>query len=157
MRSLPKVVIFILLTISSASAWRINSLKKAHKQGWQNYVDEQLVGSGLITKAAIIGHDGNTWASSPGWGLKPGEGARIVNLFKNPSDAFAQGIVVNGVKYMGIKAEEESIYGKKGATGVVCVKSLQTILIGIYNETQQPGPAAEAVEKVGAYLRDNGY
>ena len=156
MRSLSTVVIFILLTISSASAWRINSLKKAHKQGWQNYVDEQLVGSGLITKAAIIGHDGNTWASSPGWGLKAGEGARIVNLFKNPSDAFAQGIVVNGVKYMGVKADEQSIYGKRGATGVVCVKTLETILIGIYDETQQQGNAIIVVEKLGDYLRDKG-
>lgn len=31
---------------------------------WQNYVDQQLVGSGHIVKAVIAGHDGTLWAKS---------------------------------------------------------------------------------------------
>lgn len=31
---------------------------------WQNYVDQQLLGSGVVTKAIIAGHDGTLWAKS---------------------------------------------------------------------------------------------
>lgn len=31
---------------------------------WQNYVDQQLMGSGLVAKAVIAGHDGTLWAKS---------------------------------------------------------------------------------------------
>ena len=31
---------------------------------WQNYIDEQLMGSGLVEKAIIAGHDGTLWAKS---------------------------------------------------------------------------------------------
>jgi len=92
-----------------------------------------------------------------GWGLKAGEGAGIGTLFKNPADVFAKGVTVNGVKYMGIKGDDRSIYGKKGATGVVLVKTGQCILVGYYDETKQPGNAALAAEKLADYLLENGY
>jgi profilin len=56
-----------------------------------------------------------------------------------------------------IQGDERSIYGKKGATGVVIVKTPQTILIGVYNENMQPRNAANTVEKLADYLIDNGY
>ncbi|CAF1018674.1 unnamed protein product [Rotaria sordida] len=82
---------------------QLRSLFKHHeKRSWQSYVDDQLVGAGLKS-GAIIGLDGNTWATSPGFGLKPGEGRTIVALFENPQKVFANGVTVNGVKYVGIK------------------------------------------------------
>jgi len=124
---------------------------------WQAYVDEQLVGTKNLSQGAIIGHDGNTWAASSGFGLKAGEGNALVSLFKTPSNAFSAGITVNGVKYLGIKGDERSIYGKKGSGGIVTVKTGQSIVIGVYSEGQQPGNAANTVEKLGDYLIDNGY
>ncbi|EGC36212.1 hypothetical protein DICPUDRAFT_91884 [Dictyostelium purpureum] len=125
---------------------------------WQGYVDEQLVGTGNITAAVIIGAaDGSTWATSKNWTLKGGEGAGIVALYKNPADSFAKGITAGGVKYMAIKADDRSIYGKKGATGIVVVKTTQCIIIGYYDETKQPGNAAVVCEKLGDYLIENGY
>lgn len=47
--------------------------------------------------------------------------------------------------------------GKKGAGGVVMVKTGQAVLIGQYNETIQPGQATTVVEKLADYLRENGY
>jgi hypothetical protein len=35
----------------------------------QGYVDQQLVGSGHVTKGAIIGLDGSQWAISPGFNV----------------------------------------------------------------------------------------
>lgn len=34
---------------------------------WQDYVNKQLMGSKCVTKAAIVGHDGNVWAKSDGF------------------------------------------------------------------------------------------
>ncbi|EFA83938.1 profilin I [Heterostelium album PN500] len=125
---------------------------------WQAYVDDQLIGTGQIAKAAILGgSDGSTWAIKPADFLKPGEGPALVALFKSPADVFSKGITIGGVKYMGIKGDPRSIYGKKGATGIVCVKTNQSIVVGYYNEMQQPGNAANVVEKLGDYLIDNSY
>lgn len=123
---------------------------------WQSYVDE-LIESGQLSNAAIISaSNGSTLAQSSGWSLKPGEGAGIVALYRSPADAFAKGVTVGGNKYMAIKADSRSIYGKKGATGVVLVKTNQAILIGYYNDRQQPSNAAFQVEKLADFLIDNG-
>ena len=37
---------------------------------WQSYVDDHLVGSGNVTKAAIVGLDGNVWAQSPEFNVR---------------------------------------------------------------------------------------
>ncbi|MFE9783267.1 profilin [Streptomyces sp. NPDC005775] len=123
---------------------------------WQTYVDEHLVKSGACTAGAIIGFDGTTWAQSAGFALKVGEGQAIVALFQNPADVFPRGVTVAGVKYMGVKGEERSIHGKKGATGVGLGKTNQCIVIGYYNETRQPGNAAVAVQSLTDHLLANG-
>ncbi|KAM9998813.1 hypothetical protein ACTFIY_008463 [Dictyostelium cf. discoideum] len=124
---------------------------------WQHYVDEQLVGAGLCQAAILGANDGGVWAKSTGITIGKQEGDGLVALFKNPGDVFAKGALVGGVKYMGIKGDPQSIYGKKGAGGCVLVKTNQAIIVGIYDEKFQPGPAAVATEKLGDYLRDNGY
>ena len=80
---------------------------------WQAYVDSQLVGTGHCTKAAIIGHDGAQWAASPGFSVSQAEGKALTNAFSDPSNAFSSGIHIAGVKYMTIKADGRSLYGKK--------------------------------------------
>jgi profilin len=47
--------------------------------------------------------------------------------------------------------------GKKGTAGVVLVRTGQAILIGVYNESAQPGNATNTVEKLADYLIENGY
>jgi len=123
----------------------------------QNYVDDQLVGSGNLSHAAIIGHDGNNWAITKGWSLKPGEGAKVVASFKDPASVFGTGITIEGNKYLGIKADARSIYGKKGTSGVVLVKTGQAILVCVYGENQLPGNATNTAEKLADYLIENGY
>eukprot|EP00179_Madagascaria_erythrocladioides_P004539 CAMPEP_0198310286 /NCGR_PEP_ID=MMETSP1450-20131203/2407_1 /TAXON_ID=753684 ORGANISM="Madagascaria erythrocladiodes, Strain CCMP3234" /NCGR_SAMPLE_ID=MMETSP1450 /ASSEMBLY_ACC=CAM_ASM_001115 /LENGTH=125 /DNA_ID=CAMNT_0044013103 /DNA_START=72 /DNA_END=449 /DNA_ORIENTATION=- len=123
---------------------------------WQDYVSTNLVGSGMCKKAAIIGLDGGMWADG-GSGLQGTEGAAVAKLFQDPGSAFASGIRVGGTKYLCIKADERSIYGKKGAGGVVCVKTNMAVLIGIYDETVQPGQCTATVEKLADYLLENNY
>eukprot|EP01097_Dermamoeba_algensis_P002567 TRINITY_DN2022_c0_g1_i2.p1 TRINITY_DN2022_c0_g1~~TRINITY_DN2022_c0_g1_i2.p1 ORF type:complete len:137 (-),score=26.62 TRINITY_DN2022_c0_g1_i2:71-448(-) len=123
---------------------------------WQDYV-KQLTDQGL-NGAAILGNsDGGVWSISNTLTLKAGEGRALADLFKNPSNVFVSGITINGEKYMGIKGDQQSIYGKKGQGGIVTAKTNQGIVVGRYNETVQPGNAALYVEKLADYIRDNGY
>ncbi|EFA83340.1 profilin II [Heterostelium album PN500] len=124
---------------------------------WQQYVDTNLIGSKNLARAAIIGHDGNNWASSTPKLVSQTDGKALSDLFKKPNEALEKGIMLDGIKYMGIKANERSIYGKKGSTGLVCVKTLKSILVGYYNETQQPGNATNTIEKLADYLIENGF
>merc|ERR1711928_30629 len=49
------------------------------KMSWQSYVDEQLIASGMVTAAAIAGHDGNIWAKSNGFNASPDEVKRLLS------------------------------------------------------------------------------
>lgn len=119
---------------------------------WQAYVDSNLVGTGKIASACIIGHDGNTWATSAGFSVSPAEGKKIVGGFSNPSDIIATGIVLGGAKYLALRYDDRSLYGKKGPGGCVCVKTKQAVLIGVYGEGAQPGEATSIVERLADYL-----
>merc|ERR1712005_21198 len=97
---------------------------------WQAYVDQQLVGTGSCTSGAILGHDGSTWATSAGFAVSAAEGQKLASQFANPGSAQADGVNVAGTRYMCLRADGRSIYGKKGAGGVCCVKTNMGILVG---------------------------
>lgn len=123
---------------------------------WQSYVDQNLLGSGQLRRAAIIGlGEGQTLADSGDF-LKDLEGKNVVALFRSPNDVFATGVTVGGVKYIGVKADDRSIHGKKGATGVALARTGETIVIGYYDEQQQPGNAALIVEQLATHLVESG-
>jgi len=125
---------------------------------WQGYVDTNLVGTGHVSKAAILGFpDGNKWAASASFAITPDEGKKLAAGFKDSASVQGAGVNVGGVKYMTIKADPRSIYGKKGATGVVAVKTGKAILVGYYDENIQPGQATNVVEKLADYLIEQGY
>ncbi len=152
-------VCLVLCLALSADAVRVRTHSKSRSttsQGWEYYLQEGLYQKGQSSGAAIIGLDGNVWAQIH-LSLKAGEGAAIAKLFKSPANVFASGVTVGGIKYMGIKGDERSIYAKKGATGVILVKTSQTIIISVYDEKVQPGNAANVVEKLADYLLENGY
>jgi len=124
---------------------------------WQAYVDSNLVGSGHIAKASILGADGSTWATSAGFAVSLDEGKKLAAGFKDAGGLRTSGLHVAGEKYLVIKADDRSIYGKKGAGGIAAVKTAQGILVGVYKEGTQPGQATTTVEKLADYLIDNGY
>ncbi|KAJ9048392.1 profilin, required for normal timing of actin polymerization in response to thermal stress [Entomophthora muscae] len=113
---------------------------------WQSYVDDQLIGTGRICKAAIIGHDGF-----------PQEGASIVAGFANADALREKGLHINSEKYFLIGADDRSIKGKQGQNGVFCVKTKQCVLIGVHDQDTQPGQASMVIEKLADYLIEVGY
>lgn len=182
---------------------------------WQAYVDSNLVGTGKLLKAAIHGHDGSLWATSAGFSvsfsclprkrrhlrrerldfethcsvlheqINSNEAQNLAKAFKDASGIRAGGLHLGGLKYIALKADDRSVYGKKvrldylffirilqeesedsflygnmlkkntdiqGQGGVVCVKTKQAILIGVYDEPIQPGEATKVVEGLADYL-----
>jgi profilin len=80
------------------------------------YFFNSLLGSEKVDQAAIFDATGaGVWATSPNFNIKPAEMQAIVQAFKEITDPklWATGIHVAGQKYLIIKAEDRSIYGKK--------------------------------------------
>ncbi|KAI5782709.1 profilin [Geopyxis carbonaria] len=125
---------------------------------WQGYVDQSLIGTGKIDNAAIFSAAGDSvWAASSGFAVKPEEVQHVIKGFALSDPIHEKGIHIGGDKYFCIKADDRSIYGKKGKVGVCCVKTKQAVLIASYPETVQPGEAAKVVEQLADYLIGVGY
>jgi len=89
--------------------------------------------------------------------IKPDEIKKIIAGFQNVNDLRANGLYLGGEKYLVLKGDDRSIYAKKGTSGVACVKTGQSVLVGLYNEKIQPGQCNTTVEKLADYLIDQGY
>ncbi|GAA6060188.1 hypothetical protein JCM10212_005189 [Sporobolomyces blumeae] len=124
---------------------------------WQTYVDSNLLGTGKITNAAILGQAGGVWASSAGYTLSTEEQNAILKAFSSPETAQANGIRAAGQKFFTISANERSVYGKKQADGIVIVKTTQGVLVAEYAHPTQPGEATTIVEGLADYLIGVGY
>jgi len=129
---------------------------------WQAYVDDNLVKSGRVDKAAFIAADGaSAWANSEGFTVSPEEGKEISAILNGNDPArnhmWAEGVRVSGERYVVTRAEDRSLYARKGRTGIVAVKTKQAIIVGHYGEEQQAGNAAHAVESLADYLIGVGY
>lgn len=76
-----------------------------------------LLGTGHVDKAAIFNTEGNSvWASSPGFTVTPQEMQEVVGAYKDtstPKKVQSTGLHIAGQKYIVIKADETSLYGKK--------------------------------------------
>ncbi|KAI8915066.1 profilin [Entophlyctis helioformis] len=119
---------------------------------WQAYVDNSLIGTGKVTHAAIHGHDSSLWATSKGFSISAAEVTTIAKAFTDASGIRANGLIAAGAKYIALRADDRSIYGKKSGGGIVIVKTKQAILFGLYDDPIQPGEATKIVENLADYL-----
>lgn len=124
---------------------------------WQSYVDNNLVGTGFVTKGAIFGLNGSQWCTSPGFQISGPEATAFIAGFNDASPLRASGLFLQGEKYLLLRADERSLYGKKGTGGCVLVKTNQCVLVGLYDEKIQPGQCANTVERLADYLIESGY
>ena len=132
---------------------------------WQAYVDDQLIGTGMVNKACIIGLNGAVWAQSAGFTITPEECVNLATIANGlPGTVSGEGarpILIAGVKYifLGTSRERENdvFYIRQGSDGAVIAKTNQCVLVGMYGDGMQPGSCNMTVEKLADYLRDNGY
>ncbi|ODN73669.1 hypothetical protein L202_07216 [Cryptococcus amylolentus CBS 6039] len=125
---------------------------------WQAYVDDQLLATGKVTKAAILGKQGGVWAASAGYDLSQQEQNAITQqYFSNPDSVRGSGVIVNGFKFMTIQANEDEVIGRKGERGVFVIPTTQAILVAEYDTPISAGEANVVVTKLADYLKSVGY
>ncbi|KAF9168422.1 profilin, required for normal timing of actin polymerization in response to thermal stress [Actinomortierella ambigua] len=125
---------------------------------WQAYVDDNLVGTGKVSKAGIYGLDGTKWASSAGYEPSGEEVKALIAGIKDPSTLYANGVYLEGTKHVVLRTTPgESVYVRKDNTGATVVMTNQCILVGHFDENTQPGPSTVVVEGLADYLKGVGY
>ena len=76
-----------------------------------------LVGTGNVDRAAIFNNEGNSvWATSAGFTVSPTEMQEVVAAYKDTGDVKqvqSTGLHIAGERFIVIKADDRSIYGKK--------------------------------------------
>jgi len=127
----------------------------AHSATWQAYVDSSLMGSGQFTKAGVLAADfSGLEAASGSFTLSQEDINSLASAFTSPSNAFANGFSIGGEKYVCIKADERSLYGKKGKEGAIVVRASACTMIGIHGAETQTTNAAAVVEKLIDYINN---
>ncbi|KAI0049320.1 profilin [Auriscalpium vulgare] len=119
---------------------------------WQTYVDENLVGSGKVSRAAILGRQGGVWATTSGYTLSPEEQKAVLGAFDHPDTVQASGFRLAGQKYFTLQVNSRSIYGKKQADGAILVRTTQAVLVAEYTAPTQASEATVIAEKLADYL-----
>merc|ERR1712001_153267 len=124
---------------------------------WQSYVDDQLISTKVIKNAVIAGHDGNIWASRAGFPVSVDELKGLLGRYANTDELAMKGVTVGGTKYMFLSATDRVVSGKKGTSGVHCIKTVQALIVCVYEDPVVPEQAATVTEKLGEYLISVGY
>lgn len=124
---------------------------------WQDYVDKQLVASGFVNHAAIIGNDGALWAKSANFNVTPTELSTFASNYNSPEHFQSSGITLAGTRYIFLSGTDRVLRAKKNKTGLHCMKTEKAIVVSIYEEPTTPQQAANVVEKLGEYLISHGY
>lgn len=123
----------------------------------QTYVDQQLMSTGKVDRAAILDQDGNTLAQSAGFRISPADGRSLHEQFVDPSLAMKNGIYVGGNQYAVVQADHRAIYGKRRLGGIVVVKTAKCIVVAIHEEGQAQGNAAAVVHCLADMLIEAGW
>ncbi|XP_071798178.1 uncharacterized protein [Asterias amurensis] len=119
-------------------------------------------GPSQLTKVGIFGlSDGNPWMSTnKPWSLQaaPGEITAIASSYtQNPSPLGGTGIKLGSLKFMYLRNDETTIFGKKKGVGALCIyKSKTALLVVIAGEAAQAGDLNSATIKLGDYLSSTG-
>jgi len=126
---------------------------------WQDYVNNNLLGTNACTGALISGHDGSIWAEGGDIQKKvtPQELTAINAAFTDASSFQANGAYLGGERYIFLNCDGTVMRLKKGASGAIIVKTVQTLILARYNDVIQPGQCSNVVEKLGDYLKSVGY
>lgn len=125
---------------------------------WQSYVDNSLVGTGKVQKAAIFGLDGSPWASSPGFSVSQPEAQEMIKSLK---DGSVSGKNIAGTKYMMLRNDKDkkAAYLKMKDKGGFCAcLTNKALILGGYNESAGgAGNCNQCVETVAEHLIASGF
>ena len=127
---------------------------------WNEYVDMLMVGSGVITKAAIFGlnknHELTEWASTEGFVVNVQEGAALFKAFIDSAEIRSNGMVLNDEKFTCIRTDSDLLVGRTAEGGCVVGRTKQVMVIGVFDDPFQAN-CWNMVLKLSSFLRDHGF
>jgi len=124
---------------------------------WQSYIDEQLMNTTFVKNAVIAGHDGNIWAASANFNVTVDELKKLLANYDNEDALAPVGARFANTKYLFISKSDRVLRFKKDRAGAHCIKTVQALIVCIYDEPTVPGQCAAVTEKLGEYLISVGY
>jgi len=110
------------------------------------------MGTNLIQKAIIAGHDGTIWAKSDNIEPSPEELGKFSDSFDDQDPLTMSGVVIGGEKFVYLSGTDRVIRCKKGKSGLHAMKTQQAVLVAIFSEPVQHPQVASVVESLGDYL-----
>ena len=127
------------------------------KVSWKEYVDNALMSSGVITKAAIMGLDnGKKWASSPNFEVDEAEAKYLIDGFLDPTDLRAEGILLDGQYLVCVRADRDLIMGRQSGGGCIIAKCKQLIIISMFDDPYEAN-CCNLICKLATFLRDRNF
>lgn len=126
----------------------------------QNYVDQQLMASGLFDFATIIDLDGTVQGTSDSAiTVDQTNFNKLLDFFSTQNYAILT--AVPGFKlqiyYIFLSGSDKVARFKKQKYGLHVFKTLLTVIIARYEDPVQPQQASNVVEKLGDYMISTGY
>ena len=112
---------------------------------WAPYINNALINKSdkghtyhnVLTEAAIIGHDGASWAATAGLAVSQDEAKKLCELFKQ-SENNTPSIMVGGKKYQVTHYEAgKFVYLKIKEGGATIAKTAKAFIIGVYNTSKK--------------------
>ncbi|VDI66948.1 profilin [Mytilus galloprovincialis] len=88
---------------------------------WKEYVNNVLLDSNYVSRAAILGNDGKSWATSTGFYVSPAELREIIPAFVDSTKIRNEGICLNNKRYTCTRMDSTIMVGREIATGFGCV------------------------------------
>ncbi|XP_003728805.1 profilin-2-like [Strongylocentrotus purpuratus] len=121
-----------------------------------NYIDKTLMASGNLTHAAIVGLDGAIWATSDDFKISAGEVGFLIRGLATAESLRENGVLIGGVKYVLLRADDNAVLARKQGTGVCVGKSSTALVIGVYGTDHVAGKANNTVQELAQYLIGQG-
>ena len=124
---------------------------------WQDYIDNTLLGSGLVTKAAICHiKDGHQIASSTNVDLTIRDTKQLIKAFTDPSDIRAHGIWIGDVSYQCVRADCDIIIAQIKDGGCVVTRTSHLLIIGIYQGVGYLSSVCQLLSNLTKFLKSSG-
>ncbi|CAI2355542.1 unnamed protein product [Caenorhabditis sp. 36 PRJEB53466] len=124
---------------------------------WTDIIKNNLLGSGFVTKGAIVGFDGSVWAKSDNFAITTEEAVIAGKAFEQYDALLGTGLRFEGQKYLILNADEDRIIGKQGASGFFVYKTGKAVIIATYEQGLQPEMCSKVVGALADYFKGVGY
>jgi len=97
------------------------------------------------------------WAASENFPVSQDEIKAILGSFDKSDVIALKGVNVAGTRYIFLSNSDRVLRAKKGTSGIHVMKTVQAVIICLYQEPVVPEQCATVTEKLGEYLITVGY